>query len=150
MREIPQAALEIVARFEGLKCVAYLCPAGKWTIGYGTTGDKVQPGLVITPEVAEQWLEDGLQATAKEVLRIIKVPLSDNEYAALISFGYNVGCGNLASSTLAKELNAHDYAGAADEFLRWTHGGGRELPGLVARRSAERGLFLKKDDGSGA
>jgi lysozyme len=144
MRPIPHAALDLIMRYEGLKCVAYLCPAGKWTIGYGTTGDKVYDGLVITPAVAEQWLMDHVDLVAKEVLRVITAPLNDNEFAALISFAYNVGVGNLAGSTLAKLLNAHKYAEAAEQFLRWTKGGGRELPGLVARRAAEREMFLRK------
>lgn len=142
MRKVPQAAIDIITRFEGLRCLAYRCPAGRLTIGYGTTGDKVHEGLVITEAVAVQWLEDAVESTAREILRIIKAPLNDNEFSALISFAYNVGCGNLANSTLAKKLNAHDYKGAADEFLRWTHGGGKELPGLIARRAAERELFL--------
>jgi lysozyme len=72
----------------------------------------------------------------------VTVPLNDNEFGALTSFTFNLGIGNLKSSTLLKKLNAGDRAGAADEFGKWVNAGGKPLPGLVKRRAAERALFL--------
>jgi GH24 family phage-related lysozyme (muramidase) len=81
------------------------------------------------------------------VLGLVKVPLNSNQFSALVSFSFNVGTGNLQTSTLLKKLNALDYTGAADEFLKWAKAKGQELPGLVRRRKAERDLFLKSDAG---
>jgi hypothetical protein len=73
------------------------------------------------------------------------VPVTSNQFSALVSLAYNVGIGALRGSTLLRLLNARDYAGAANQFPRWNRGGGRVLPGLVKRRAAERDLFLTPD-----
>ncbi|WP_312069487.1 lysozyme, partial [Acinetobacter sp.] len=78
------------------------------------------------------------------VNNLVKVPLSQNQFDALVSLTYNIGSTAFKNSTLLKKLNAKDYAGAADQFLRWNKGGGKVLKGLVRRREAERALFLKK------
>lgn len=139
---IPDEAFEIVERFEGCKLEAYLCPANVPTIGFGHTGPDVYMGLVITQEVADEWLRQDLEEANAAVDRLVKVSLTSNERAALISFVFNLGAGALATSTLLKKLNAHDFEGAGDEFLRWVHAGGKTLPGLVTRRRAEADLFL--------
>ena len=74
---------------------------------------------------------------------MVKVPLNENQHGALVSFTYNLGAGNLGSSTLLRKLNAGDYAGAAAEFPRWNKAGGKELAGLTRRRAAEKALFEK-------
>ncbi len=141
-RHIGRAGLELVKSFEGLYLNPYLDPVGVWTIGWGHTGEEAYPGNRITKAKAEELLRDDLGLFELAVQRLVKVPLNENERDALISFAYNVGAGGLAESTLLRKLNAGDRRGAADEFLRWTKGGGRELPGLVRRRKAERELFL--------
>lgn len=113
-----------------------------WTIGYGQTGDDVYPGLVITPDDAVSLLSDDLTAFEIGVSRIVKVDLTENQFSALVVFAYNVGVGALESSTLLKLLNKYDYAGAANQLIRWNKSGGKVLPGLTKRRNAERMLFL--------
>lgn len=135
---------EIIKQSEGLRLEAYLCPAGVWTIGYGHTGKDVVEGMKITRGEAEKLLEGDLEKFEKDILKMVKVGLTQNQFDALVSFTYNVGGGALKTSTLLKKLNAGDYMGAADEFLKWTKAGGKELPGLVKRRRTERALFLEK------
>ena len=134
-------AVELVKGFEGFSGKAYICPAGVPTIGYGHTGN-VHPNDTITQTEATALLERDLQRFQDGVKKAVKVPLNDNQLAALTSFAYNVGLGAFGTSTLLKQLNEGHYDLAADQFLRWTKGGGKELPGLVTRRAAERAVFL--------
>ena len=87
------------------------------------------------------WVRHELARTEYDVSRLINVPLTENQFGALVSFTYNVGSGNLKASTLRQKLNRGDYAGAADEFPKWRRAGGKILRGLVRRRAAERALF---------
>lgn len=132
---------ELIKSFEGLELEAYLCPADIWTIGYGHTGN-VKEGDRITKAEAEALLDKDLQTFRNGVKRLVKVPLNENQFGALVSFAYNLGLGSLQNSTLLKMLNAGDYTGAADQFLRWNKSGGKVLTGLVRRREAERAVFL--------
>ena len=91
-------------------------------------------------ECDEAFLED-MEGFEKAVRRLVKVPLTANQYDALVSFCYNCGEGNLAKSTLLKSVNAGDHAGAAAEFHRWNKGGGKVLPGLTRRRASESLLY---------
>jgi lysozyme len=145
MKPIPKAAVDLVKRFEGRKLVAYKCPAGIWTIGYGQTGPDIVQGVAWTIRQAEERLETALARFAKAVDELVTVELTDNQRAALISFAYNIGAGNLKSSTLLSLLNQGMAAEAAEQFPRWNKANGRVLAGLVARRDAEMELFLKKD-----
>lgn len=140
---ISQKGLDLIKSFEGLRLSAYKCPAGVWTIGYGTTAG-VKPGQSITKERAEELLRDDVKRFEDQVLRLVKVPLTQGQFDALVSFTYNLGAANLGNSTLLRLLNAGDYKGAAAQFDRWTKAGGKELPGLVKRRAAERALFEGK------
>ena len=144
-RAVPQAALEVIARWEGYRAQAYLCPADVWTIGYGTTrypdGRRVKAGDVTTQSAAMALLRDDAGTFAAEVDRMVDVALNANERAALISLAYNIGGGALKASTLVRLLNSGDREGAAKQFSRWNKGGGRVLAGLVARRADEVRLF---------
>jgi len=135
--------LALIRQAEGLRLRAYKCPAGVWTIGYGTTAG-VKEGQVITKERAEELLRDDVKRFEDQVLRLVKVPLTQGQLDALVSFTYNLGAANLGNSTLLRLLNAGDYKGAAAQFDRWTKAGGKALPGLVKRRAAERALFEGK------
>ncbi|EDH9820259.1 TPA_asm: lysozyme, partial [Salmonella enterica subsp. enterica serovar Typhimurium] len=84
----------------------------------------------------------GLVGYENDVSRLVKVKLTQGQFDALVSFAYNLGARTLSSSTLLRKLNSGDYAGAADEFLRWNKAGGKVLNGLTRRREAERALFL--------
>ncbi len=134
------ACVDLVKRFEGFREDAYLCPAGIPTIGYGSTRG-VRLGMTITEEEAARRLREDLDAAAKAVFRLVIVPLTRWQIDALTSFAFNVGGDKFASSTLLRKLNVGDRAGAAAEFERWVHAGGKVLPGLVARRRAEADLF---------
>jgi lysozyme len=135
-----QKGLDLIKSFEGLRLSAYKCPADVWTIGFGTTAG-VKPGQTITKERAEELLRDDVARFEAQVLRLVKVPLTQGQHDALVSFVYNLGAGNLSNSTLLRLLNSGDYKGAAAQFDRWTKAGGKTLAGLVRRRAAERALF---------
>ncbi|MEW3423807.1 lysozyme, partial [Pseudomonas aeruginosa] len=96
-----------------------------------------------TVEQAERMLANDIQRFEPELDKLVKVPLNQSQWDALMSFVYNLGAANLASSTLLKLLNKGDYRGAADQFPRWVNAGGKRLEGLVKRRAAERALFLE-------
>lgn len=136
-----ERGLALIRQFEGLRLSAYQDSVGVWTIGYGTTRG-VKPGQVITKSEADALLRADVQRFEVEVSRLVNVPVSQNQWDALISFTYNLGAANLESSTLLRLLNAGDYAGAAEQFPRWNKAGGKALKGLVSRRAAERALFL--------
>lgn len=140
-RPINKHGLDLIKAFEGCKLTAYLCPAGVWTIGYGSTGPHVRKGLTITQDAAEALLREDLERFERGVSTAISVPLTDNQFAALVSLAFNVGTGAFSGSTLVRKLNANDFAGAADQFARWNKAGGRVLAGLTRRRAAERALF---------
>jgi lysozyme len=147
---------QLIKTSEGLRLQSYPDPAtgGKpWTVGWGTTLIKGKPfgkGLTITKEQAEEYLADDLVPFEQAVNSLVKVKLTQNQFDALISFVYNVGADidadniaeGLGDSTLLKKLNAGDYKGAADQFLKWDKANGKVMKGLTIRRQAERALFL--------
>lgn len=141
--KISNNGINFIKNFEGLRLKAYRCSANKLTIGYGHTNN-VRADDVITKEEAEQLIRIDLQKFEKQVNDLIKVPLTQNQYDALVSFQYN--CGALGVSTLLKKLNAKDYKAAADQFLAWNkitvNGKKQVCQGLVNRRRKERELFL--------
>ena len=147
-KTINKIGLKLIAQFEGCYLQAYLCPANVWTIGIGTTiypnGVKVKKGDKCTLEQAHEYLAHDMIEFEKTVNDSVKVPLSQNQFDALVSLTYNIGSAAFKNSTLLKKLNAKDFTGAADQFLVWNRGGGKVLKGLVRRREAERALFLKK------
>ena len=138
--------IDLIKQFEGCKLSAYQDSVGVWTIGYGWTqpvdGKPIRAGMTIKQETAERLLKTGLVSYESDVSRLVKVGLTQGQFDALVSFTYNLGARSLSTSTLLRKLNAGDYAGAADEFLRWNKAGGKILNGLIRRREAERALFL--------
>lgn len=140
-----QHCYAMVEAFEGRYLTAYLCPAGKWTIGIGHTGADVKRGMTITNAEADRLLRVDMESAAYSVSKLVRVPLSQNMFDALCDFVFNLGHAALAGSTLLRKLNSGDYAGAAAEFERWNkaHVDGMlvELPGLTKRRHAEAELF---------
>lgn len=136
-----QAGLALIKQFEGLRLIAYQDVVGVWTIGYGHTGKDVTPGLVITQTQADQMLCGDLACFETGVSNLVTVALNENQFSALVSFSYNLGLGNLGSSTLLRLLNAGDYQGAAAQFPRWNRAGGKVYDGLTKRRLAEQALF---------
>ena len=142
-----QAGIELIKEFEGLRLRAYLCPAGVPTIGYGTTvyptGRKVQMGDQCTAGQAEEYLRSDLRAFERNAESMLRVSVNENQFAALVSFSYNVGSQALQRSTMLRFINGNRFADAAGEFARWNMAAGKPLAGLTRRRAAERELFLK-------
>ncbi len=147
-----QAGIELIKQFEGVRLESYVCPAGILTIGVGHTSaagpPKVVPKMKITYQEANEILARDLVKYESAVDRLVTVPLSQNQFDALVSFTFNVGEGALAKSTLLKKLNAGKYSEVPAELMKWTKGGGRELPGLVRRRRAECALWRSVNDRS--
>ncbi|MGE4335348.1 MAG: lysozyme [Pigmentiphaga sp.] len=135
-----QKGLDLIKSFEGLRLSAYKDVVGVVTIGYGTTSG-VKMGDTITKERAEELLREDVKRFEGYVDRLVKVPLTQGQFDALVSFTYNLGAANLSNSTLLRLLNAGIYADAALQFPRWNKAGGQVLAGLSRRRAAERALF---------
>jgi lysozyme len=146
---LSRAGAELIARFEGFVARPYNDAAGHATIGFGhlihhgaaTAADRARWGT-ITRDRGLALLSRDARDAARAVERCVTVPLSQEQFDALVSFVFNVGVGSFASSTLLRKLNAGDRHGAGDELLRWSRAGGRVLEGLLSRRRAERALFL--------
>lgn len=142
MRKINADGLRLIKQWEGLRTDAYKCPGDVWTIGYGHTRT-ARPGMSINPSEAEALLKLDLVDAQEAVERLVKVPLSDHQFAAMVSFTFNLGAGNLAKSTLLRRLNAGEYDAVPTELAKWVNAGGKRLQGLVNRRAAEAGLWAK-------
>ena len=145
--KVNKQGIQLVKSFEGCFLNAYLCPAKVWTIGYGNTkyqnGTAVKQGDKITQEQAEALLSDILAEFSKDVSKLIKVELNDNQFSALVSFAFNLGVGALSKSTLLKKVNANPNDKTIEnEFMRWVSAGGKKLNGLVRRRTAESKLYF--------
>lgn len=147
---------ELIQHFESLMLSAYQCSAKKWTIGYGNTfyedGTPVKQGDKITKERAESLFTLILAKFEKEVASLLTRTVSDNQFAALVSFAYNVGSDidadtiaeGLGDSTLLKLVNRDpNDPRIADEFLKWNKAGGKVLAGLTRRRKSEAHLYFK-------
>ncbi len=128
--------------FEGCKLEAYQDSVGVWTIGYGHTRG-VYPGMTCTQEEADQWLLEDVQRVVDAINADITISIDQDEFDALVDFGFNLGIHNLESSTLWKLLNEGDFEGAAAQFPRWDRAGGREIGGLLRRRLEEQQVFKK-------
>ncbi len=142
-KKINQKGLDLIKSFEGLRLSSYDDGVGVWTIGYGHTRN-IRPGMTISKEQAELYLQEDLERFEKAVSRLVKVQLTDNQFSALVAFVFNIGDGAFAYSTLLKLLNEARYHAAAQQFLRWDKAQGKVLPGLTRRRGAEMRLFLQK------
>lgn len=137
-----KTAVELIKHFEGCKLKAYKCPAGVWTIGYGATGPGIVEGVEWTQAQADDRLGQDVERFKVGVLKwspgLVSHP---KRWDAVASFAYNVGVGAYQKSTMRRLIDAGQWAEAAGEFDKWTKAGGKELPGLVKRRKAERALF---------
>ncbi|TFF34508.1 lysozyme [Mucilaginibacter psychrotolerans] len=154
MMKLNNQGIALIKNFEGLRLNAYRDVAGIWTIGYGSTryhdGKTIKPGDKLTGEAqASALLANTLSNYTNAVNHLVKVPLNQNQFNALVSFAYNEGTGALERSTLLKKLNQLDYAAAANQFLLWDKitdaatGKKVRCKSLANRRKQERELFLK-------
>lgn len=138
--------IDLICSFEGLQLTAYDDGVGVWTIGFGTikypNGVRVKRGDTCTLEQAKSYMRYDLIEFEHTVNSLVKVPLNQNQFDALVSLTYNIGSGAFKSSTLLKKLNLSDYKGAADQFDVWVNAGGKRMQGLANRRAKEKSLFL--------
>ena len=155
--KVSQKCINQIKQDEGVRNRPYQCPALLWTVGVGHVidpkhakvpmADRKQLPIpagwdrVLSNEEIDDILRKDLNRFEAGVLRLIKVPLTQGQFDALVSFSFNVGLGNLQNSTLRMKLNRGDYEGAAEQFLVWTKAGGRVLKGLVIRRTHEKEMF---------
>lgn len=130
----------LVRRFEGCRLVPYLCPAGIWTCGWGSTGPDVFPGRTWTQGYADARLARDAQRFTLGALALCP-GLEGDRLCAIADFAYNLGLGRLKQSTLRRCLISEDYDAAKRELGKWVRGGGKKLPGLVLRREAEAALL---------
>lgn len=135
--------LELTKGFEACRLTAYRDIRGVWTIGYGHTGPDVHPGMTITQAKADALLVRDVQSIVDAVNRLVTAEINQAEFDALVDFAFNVGIGALTSSTLLRDLNDGDFAGAADRFDEWDHARGKVVAGLLRRRQAEMVMFSK-------
>ena len=140
LMKLGERGTEMLKYFEGCKLTAYQDSVGVWTIGYGHTKG-VYNGMTITQEEAEQMLLTELEEYEGYIENMVTVPLTQNQFDALVVWIYNLGPTNFKNSTLLKELNAGNYNAAGQEITRWNKAGGKVLAGLVKRREAEAELF---------
>ena len=155
--KVSQKCINQIKQDEGVRNRPYQCPALLWTVGVGHVidpnhakvklADRKQLPIpaswdrVLSNDEIDEILRKDLNRFEKGVLRLIKVPLTQGQFDALVSFSFNVGLGNLQNSTLRMKLNRGDYEGAAEQFLVWTKAGGKGLKGLVIRRTHEKEMF---------
>lgn len=148
---VNEETVKLVARWEGFKPRAYICPAGVLTVGYGTTnraglpGVKITPDTVVTERQAEEWLRKGLDKFAAQIRPSITAPLNENQFGAFVSLAYNIGPSAFRQSSALRHFNAGDTDKAAAAIMLWnkaTVNGKRQvLQGLVNRREDEVRLF---------
>jgi lysozyme len=166
--KLSEAGATLMHQYEGYRTKPYLCPAHIWTIGYGhvlyqdqirlpvvrVEGKntamirkemplKPEDNRVWTKEEIEKLFADDVASFERGVLRLAPVVLDrQGAFDACVSFSFNAGLGNFQRSTIRMKTNRREWEAAADAFMQWTRGGGKELPGLVKRRKAEKALFL--------
>lgn len=143
-----QIAVDLCKQFEGFRAKPYLCPAGIPTIGFGSTyyadGKKVtMQDEPMESATAESLLLHELEHTyLPGVLRHCPILATDErKLNAIVDFAYNLGVGRLQTSTLKRKINEQDWEGAQEQLMLWVRGGGKVLPGLVRRRTAESALL---------
>ena len=138
-----EKAYSLILQFEGLRLMAYQCPAGVWTIGYGHTSG-VAPGMVVTKEQAEEFLRQDI-STAENIVNAECQSLRQCQFDAMVSFVFNIGGGNFRKSTFLKKIKVNpDDNSIIDEFLRWVYSKDVVLPGLQKRRLAEMRLYFSE------
>ena len=143
--EMSRVGIELIKQFEGCRLKAYKDAVGVWTIGYGHTVD-VKEGIEISQHQAEVILEVDLREYEGYINKYVQVPLTQNQFDALVSWVYNLGVGNLRSSTMLRVLNEGKYSEVSYQIKRRNKAGGKVLRGLIRRREAEADLF--DDDSS--
>jgi GH24 family phage-related lysozyme (muramidase) len=136
-----QVALDLIKQFEGFRRKVYRCPGGYWTIGYGHVLRAAEELAEVTQDEAEILLCQDAGIAGRAVNRLIHVPLTQNQFDALVSFTFNVGAGALQRSTLRRIINREEHTQVPQELMKWVRAGGQVMPGLVRRRERESGNY---------
>ena len=144
MRHTTNQGLDLIKRFEGFSPTIYICPGGWPTIGYGHVvrefeRERCETG--IDEDAGAVLLLKDVEMSERAVLRLIRVPIDDGPFDALVSFTFNLGAGALQRSTLRRKVNREEHGAVPAEFRRWIWAGGRRLMGLKRRREAEAVLY---------
>lgn len=139
--ELSDKGVTFICENEGLRLQAYRDTGGVPTIGYGHTKG-VRMGDVITKEQAVEFLKQDTAEAVTNVNKLVKIPITQDQFDALVDFVFNIGSTQFASSTLLKLLNSGDYVAASKQFARWKYDNGKEVAGLIARRKRTADLFL--------
>ena len=139
---ISPEGIGVIRHYEGFRQDPYLCPGGVWTIGFGSTRGVTADSPSITEAGAEALLRHDLARYERAVERLTIPVISDGQFAALVSFAFNLGSGAYRSSTLRRRVNRSEWADVPRQFRRWVIGGGQRLEGLVRRREAEIQLWI--------
>jgi len=142
--KISQEGINLIKKFEGCELEAYKCAAGVWTKGYGSTKG-VKEGDTITQDEAEELLIKDLEVFEKAVNDAVKVAMVQCQFDALVSWTFNLGPGNLNSSTMLKKLNGREFDEVSEQMKRWNKANGKTLDGLIRRREAEALLYEGKE-----
>lgn len=140
-KKLSPAGEKLIKQWEGYREKAYLCAANQWTIGWGHT-KTARRGMIIDRDQAQKLFNEDIAEFERAVNRLCKVPITQGQFDALVSFAFNLGVYALGSSSLLRALNALDYSGAAKWFDRYVYANRTKLPGLVSRRQEEKKLFL--------
>lgn len=141
---ISAEGLSLIKKFEGCELKAYRCAANVLTIGYGSTKG-VTEDMEITQEEAESLLQEEMHEYEGYINDMVKVPLEQHQFDAMVSWVFNLGSGNLSSSTLLKKLNNSEYDEVPAQIRRWNKAGGKVLDGLIRRREAEAKMFMNEN-----
>ena len=142
--KISQEGINLIKKFEGCELEAYKCAAGVWTKGYGSTKG-VKEGDTITQDEAEELLIKDLEVFEKAVNDAVKVAMVQCQFDALVPWTFNLGPGNLNSSTMLKKLNGREFDEVSEQMKRWNKANGKTLDGLIRRREAEALLYEGKE-----
>jgi lysozyme len=145
-RKVNAETVRLIKQWEGFRAEAYLCTGNKWTIGYGHTATAMgyrDRGERITQDQAEILLTQDLAWAEAAIAGLVKVPLTDNQFGALVSWVFTIGETAARRSTLVRKLNAGDYDAVPAELVKWNRSSGQVTAGLVNRRAAEAGLWAR-------
>lgn len=147
MQHITDKGLALIKHYEGFSAAIYLCAAGYPTVGYGHVvkpDERAHFATGITDDEGEQLLRRDVQIAEAAVLRLIRVPLTDGQFDALVSFTFNLGAGALQRSTLRRHINNKNHFNVSQEFAKWVWSGNQKLLGLARRRHAESMLYMSR------
>ena len=140
--EISTNLINFIKKFEGYSSHAYICLAGKKTIGYGHVLKEKENIETISEEKAEELLYDDINKASCSVIRNISAKLTQGQFVALTSFTFNLGAASLQRSTLRQKVNRNEHSQVPSELMRWVYSCGKVIPGLVRRREEESNIYM--------